>query len=95
MDMSEGIIARFRTMAIARSSVLAGHVYGGTILITVSIAALLGFALLLGYRPQADALDCARWLGSSLSSASPSPGCRSRSGSPQSDRTPPATCPCC
>ena len=59
MDMSGGIIARFRTMAIARSSVLAGHVYGGTILITVSIAALLGFALLLGYRPQADALD---WL---------------------------------
>jgi hypothetical protein len=59
MDMSEGIIARFRTMAIARSSVLAGHVYGGTILITVSIAALLGFALVLGYRPQADALD---WL---------------------------------
>jgi ABC-2 type transport system permease protein len=59
MDMSQGIIARFRTMAIARSSVLAGHVYGGTILITVSIAALLGFALLLGYRPQADALD---WL---------------------------------
>jgi hypothetical protein len=57
MDMSEGIIARFRTMAIARSSVLAGHVYGGTILITVSIAALLGFALLLGHRPQADALD--------------------------------------
>jgi ABC-2 type transport system permease protein len=59
MDMSQGIIARFRTMAIARSSVLAGHVYGGTILITVSIAALLGFALLVGYRPQADALD---WL---------------------------------
>jgi ABC-2 type transport system permease protein len=59
MDMSKGIIARFRTMAIARSSVLAGHVYGGTILITVSTAALLGFALLLGYRPQADALD---WL---------------------------------
>jgi ABC-2 type transport system permease protein len=59
IDMSEGIIARFRTMAIARSSVLAGHVYGGTILITVSIAALLGFALLLGYRPQGDALD---WL---------------------------------
>jgi ABC-2 type transport system permease protein len=59
MDMSQGIIARFRTMAIARGSVLAGHVYGGTILITVSITALLGFALLLGYRPQADALD---WL---------------------------------
>src|SRR5499427_10926636 len=26
MDMTEGIIARFRTMAIARSSVLTGHV---------------------------------------------------------------------
>jgi hypothetical protein len=37
----------------------AGLMTGGTILITVSIAALLGFALLLGYRPQADALD---WL---------------------------------
>jgi ABC-2 type transport system permease protein len=59
IDMSKGIISRFRAMAIARSSVLAGHVYAGTILITVSIAALLGFALLPGYRPQADALD---WL---------------------------------
>jgi ABC-2 type transport system permease protein len=59
MDMTEGIIARFRTMAIARSSVLAGHVYGGTILITVAIAVLLGFALLLGYRPEADAPE---WL---------------------------------
>jgi hypothetical protein len=60
MDMSGGIIARFRTMAIARSSVLAGHVYGGTILITVSIAALLGFALLLGYRPQGRCSGLAR-----------------------------------
>ena len=28
MDMTEGIIARFRTMAIARVSVLTGHVVG-------------------------------------------------------------------
>ena len=28
MDMQEGIIARFRTMAISRTSVLAGHVVG-------------------------------------------------------------------
>jgi ABC-2 type transport system permease protein len=59
MDMSTGIVARFRTMAIARSCVLAGHVYGGTILITVAIAVVLGVALLLGNRPQADGLD---WL---------------------------------
>jgi ABC-2 type transport system permease protein len=30
-DMTEGIIARFRTMAVARSSVLTGHVVGATI----------------------------------------------------------------
>ena len=59
MDMSEGIIARFRTMAIARSSVLAGHVYSGIVLVIVSTAPLLGFAVLLGYRPRADGLQ---WL---------------------------------
>jgi ABC-2 type transport system permease protein len=31
MDMSAGIIARFRTMAIARGAVLAGHVLGNVI----------------------------------------------------------------
>ena len=31
MDMTEGIIARFRTMAISRAAVLAGHVLGNTI----------------------------------------------------------------
>jgi ABC-2 type transport system permease protein len=30
-DMTEGIIARFRTMAVARSSVLTGHVILATI----------------------------------------------------------------
>src|SRR6185503_20132814 len=28
MDMTEGIVARFRTMAISRASVLTGHVVG-------------------------------------------------------------------
>ena len=31
MDMTEGIITHFRTMAIARSSVLIGHVLGSVI----------------------------------------------------------------
>jgi ABC-2 type transport system permease protein len=57
MDLSEGIVARFRTMAIAPSSVLAGHVYGGTLLVIFSTAILLGFSFLLGYRSQADALQ--------------------------------------
>ncbi|RRD53339.1 ABC transporter permease [Buchananella hordeovulneris] len=59
-DMVEGIVARFRTMAIARSSVLAGHVYGGVILILFSTGVLLGLSLLLGYRPHAGA---GHWLG--------------------------------
>lgn len=60
MDMSEGIIARFRTMPIARGSVLAGHAFSGVVLVLVSTAPLLGFAVLLGYRPHADG---AQWLG--------------------------------
>jgi ABC-2 type transport system permease protein len=59
IDMSEGIVARFRTMAIARSSVLAGHVYSGIVLVIVSTVPLLGIAVLLGYRPHADGLQ---WL---------------------------------
>ena len=60
MDMSEGIVARFRTMAIARGSVLAGHACSGVVLVLVSTAPLLGFAVLLGYRPHADGVH---WLG--------------------------------
>ena len=30
MDMAEGIVARFKTMAVARASVLAGHVLSST-----------------------------------------------------------------
>lgn len=59
MDMSEGIIARFRTMAIAPGSILAGHVYSGIVLVIVAAAPLLGFAVLLGYRPHAHGLQ---WL---------------------------------
>ena len=59
MDMSEGIIARFRTMAIARSSVLAGHASSGIVLVVVSTVPLLGFAVLLGCCPHADGLQ---WL---------------------------------
>ena len=59
MDMSEGIVSRFRTMAIAPSSVLAGHACSGVVLVIVSTVPLLGFAMLLGYRPHADGLQ---WL---------------------------------
>ena len=47
-DMTEGIINRFRTMAISRSSVLTGHVVGSTIQTLVSIVFVIAVALALG-----------------------------------------------
>jgi ABC-2 type transport system permease protein len=52
-DMTEGIIARFRTMAIARTSVLTGHVAGAVIRTMVSVVLIVGVALLIGFRPDA------------------------------------------
>jgi ABC-2 type transport system permease protein len=57
MDMSEGIIARFRTMAIARVSVLTGHVVGSLIQTLIAIAVVLGLALALGFAPTAGPLE--------------------------------------
>jgi ABC-2 type transport system permease protein len=53
MDMTEGIIARFRTMAISRASVLTGHVLGSMIQSMLSIAVVIGVAALIGFRPTA------------------------------------------
>lgn len=53
LDMTEGIIARFRTMAIARVSVLTGHVVGSLIQTMIALAIVTGVALLLGFRPTA------------------------------------------
>ena len=51
MDMTQGIIARFRTMAIARSSVLAGHVVGSVIQTMLALAIVAVVAVLIGFRP--------------------------------------------
>jgi len=45
MDMTEGIIARFRTMAVARSSVLTGHVVGATIQTLIGVVAVTAAAI--------------------------------------------------
>ncbi|MGZ3666905.1 MAG: ABC transporter permease, partial [Ktedonobacterales bacterium] len=58
-DMNEGIIARFRTMAIARASVLTGTVLGSLIRTMLTIGLVIGVALLMGFRPTADP---ASWL---------------------------------
>ncbi len=59
MDMTEGIIARFRTMAISRASVLTGHVLGSLVQTMLSLAVVTGVALAVGFAPTAGALD---WL---------------------------------
>ena len=51
MDMTGGIIDRFRTMAIARSAVLTGHVLASLIQTLLSIGIVLGVAVALGFRP--------------------------------------------
>ena len=59
MDMTGGIIDRFRTMSIGRAAVLGGHVLASLIQTLVSIAIVLGVAIALGFRPTADPLN---WL---------------------------------
>lgn len=59
-DMTAGIINRFRTMAISRSSVLTGHVLGSAARTLISAALVVAVALALGFRPAGDTV---RWLG--------------------------------
>jgi ABC-2 type transport system permease protein len=59
MDMTEGIMARFRTMSISKASVLTGHVIGTLIQTAIGLAVVLGVALLVGFRPSAGPIE---WL---------------------------------
>ncbi len=56
MDMTGGIIDRFRTMAITRACVLTGHVLASLIQAMAGIAVILGVAIALGFRPVANPL---------------------------------------
>jgi ABC-2 type transport system permease protein len=51
MDMTEGIVARFRTMAISRAAVLTGHVMGSVIQTMIATVIVTAVALGIGYRP--------------------------------------------
>ncbi len=59
MDMTEGIVARFRIMAITRASVLTGRVIGSLIRTLLSVVLVIGIALIAGFRPTAGP---AQWL---------------------------------
>ncbi|ADD45218.1 ABC transporter permease [Stackebrandtia nassauensis] len=60
MDKTEGIMDRFRTMAISRSSVLTGHVIGSLIQTVLGTAVVMAVAVALGFRSDATPLE---WLG--------------------------------
>src|SRR5215467_8741856 len=59
-DMTKGIINRFKVMDISRSAVLTGHVVATMIRSLVAIAAVIGVAFALGFRPFASSPE---WLG--------------------------------
>jgi ABC-2 type transport system permease protein len=59
-DMTKGIINRFKVMDVSRGAVLTGHVIASLLTNLIAIAAVLGVAFLLGFRPSAGLLD---WLG--------------------------------
>ncbi|MEU9858139.1 ABC transporter permease [Streptomyces sp. NPDC047974] len=49
-DMNEGIIARFRTMAIHRPSILVGHVVGSVLQCVMSVLLVGAVAVAIGFR---------------------------------------------
>lgn len=60
MDMTTGIISRFRTMSIPRAAVLTGHVLGAVIQTLLMLVAVFAVALLTGFRPTTGPVE---WLG--------------------------------
>ncbi|WP_327106990.1 ABC transporter permease [Nonomuraea glycinis] len=94
-DMTEGIIARFRTMRISRASVLTGHVVGSVIQQLLGMAAVIGIAFALGFRPNATAVEwlaaaglltlfvvAVTWLAVALGLRSPTPEAASNAPMP-------------
>jgi ABC-2 type transport system permease protein len=59
VDMTEGIIDRFRTMAIFRSSILIARVLSSTVQALASMAVVFGVAFLMGLSPTAPSVE---WL---------------------------------
>ncbi|MFH5211266.1 ABC transporter permease [Antrihabitans sp. NCIMB 15449] len=62
-DMTEGIVARFRTMRISQSSVLTGHVLGSMIQTALCVVVVLGAAVAIGFRPTASPVEWVAALG--------------------------------
>ncbi|MGB8941054.1 MAG: ABC transporter permease [Streptomyces sp.] len=96
MDMTEGIIARFRTMAIHRGSVLVGHVVGSVLQAILSVLVVGAVAVAIGFRStDATVLEwCAAfglltlvalaftWIAVGMGMASPNPEAASNNALP-------------
>ncbi|MEN8652483.1 ABC transporter permease [Streptomyces sp. 21So2-11] len=95
MDMTEGIIARFRTMAISRSSILIGHVAGSVVQTLAALVLVLGIGLAIGFLPEATVVEwiaaagllalfslALTWIAVGLGLASPTPEGASNNGLP-------------
>ncbi|MFC5959471.1 ABC transporter permease [Streptomyces pratens] len=50
MDMTEGLIARFRTMAVHRGSVIIGHVVGSVLQVLAGLVLVGAIAVAIGFR---------------------------------------------
>ncbi|MFD6107448.1 ABC transporter permease [Nocardia salmonicida] len=59
-DLADGIVDRFRAMAIARSAMLTGHVAESVIRNLLTSGIVIGVAVAVGFRPTTEPL---RWLG--------------------------------
>lgn len=94
-DMTEGIIARFRTMRITRASVLIGHVVGSVIQQLLGMAVVLGIAVAIGFSASATAVEwlsavailtllvvAITWLSVALGLKSPTPAAASNAPMP-------------
>ncbi len=60
LDMQSGIFERFQSLPISRSGVLWAHVLTSLVSIVVSLAIVIGVALLMGFRTEA---SFGAWLG--------------------------------
>ncbi|MFI0409417.1 ABC transporter permease [Actinomadura sp. 3N508] len=94
-DMTEGIIARFRTMRISRASVLTGHVVASVLQQLLGMAVVIGVALAMGFGPDATAVEwlavaglltlfvvAVTWLSVALGLKSPTPEAASNAPMP-------------
>jgi ABC-2 type transport system permease protein len=87
VDLTEGIIKRFRTMPISRGAVLTGHVLGGFLRTMATVTLVLAVAFVMGFRPTATPVEwlaavgtlallsfALTWLMIAFGSAAKSPG---------------------